>query len=309
MLRAQVAADLPGPPGLTPLPVLPTTAPLPAPPFVSVPGLANLRDVGGYPIAAQSGASQTAVRRGVLFRSAELSRVGEKGVAALRELNITHVFDLRSAKEFARKNDGESFHGHTDSMPTGWEAERVFVPVFLDQDYSPAAIAERFNDYADGTEGFVRAYSTILDAAVSPDNTYQPYRTILNHLGSSSSPSPILVHCTAGKDRTGLICAIVLALLGVKDDIIAHEYNLTDLGLASRKEEIVQQLISRPALFGDRPRAERMVTARYENMLATLAMIREKYGSVESYVVDHCRVSRETVEQLRKNLVVNVSDT
>jgi protein tyrosine/serine phosphatase len=44
-------------------------------------------------------------------------------------------------------------------------------------------------------------------------------------------------------------------------------------------------------------------------MLTTLAMIREKYGSVESYVVDHCRVSRETVEQLRKNLVVNVSDT
>jgi hypothetical protein len=62
---------------------------------------------------------------------------------------------------------------------------------------------------------------------------------------------------------TGLICAIVLALLGVKDDIIAHEYNLTELGLASRKEEIVQQLINGKALFGDRPRAERMVSARY----------------------------------------------
>ena len=62
---------------------------------------------------------------------------------------------------------------------------------------------------------------------------------------------------------TGLICALVLALCGVSDEVIAHEYSLTDLGLAPRKEEIVQQLI-RPgeALFGDRPQAERMVSAR-----------------------------------------------
>ncbi|KAK0633761.1 protein-tyrosine phosphatase-like protein [Immersiella caudata] len=302
-MGAQVGGDLPGGPSPTQLAV-----PLPPPPFVTAPGLANLRDVGGYPIAAQSKGSHAAVKRGVVFRSAELSKVGEEGVAALRELNITHVFDLRSAKEFSHGKDGESFHGHTDRMPTGWEAERVFVPVFLDQDYSPAAMAERFNAYSDGTEGFARAYSTILDAAASPDNAHQPFRTILTHLGSSNPPSPILVHCTAGKDRTGLICAIVLALLGVNDEIIAHEYSLTELGLASRKEEIVQQLIRGEALFGDRPRAERMVSARYETMIATLAMIRQKYGSVESYVVDHCRVSRETVERLRKNLVVNVSD-
>ncbi|KAK0655123.1 protein-tyrosine phosphatase-like protein [Cercophora newfieldiana] len=280
----------------------------PSPPFVNVPGLANLRDVGGYPIAAQPEQGQTAVRRGILFRSAELSKVEEPGVAALRDLKITHVFDLRSVKEFSHANAGENSHGHTDRMPAGWDAERVFVPVFLDQDYSPAAMAMRFKSYSDGPEGFVRAYSTILAAAASRNNSYEPFRTILNHLGSPTPPSPILVHCTAGKDRTGLLCALVLALLGVSDEIIAHEYSLTELGLASRKEEIVQQLIRGEALFGDRLRAERMVSASKETMMGTLAMVREKYGSVERYVVDQCRVSPETIQQLRKNLIVNVSD-
>jgi len=44
-------------------------------------------------------------------------------------------------------------------------------------------------------------------------------------------------------------------------------------------------------------------------MLGTLSMIRDKYGSVENYVVDQCLVPRETVEQLRKNLIVNITDT
>jgi len=137
---AQAAASLRGP---APLPVH-----YPTPPFVIVPGLVNLRDTGGYPIGAKHEPGSTAVRRGVLFRSAELSRVGDEGVAALRELNITHIFDLRSVKEFSKNNT----HGHTDRLPTGWDVERVFVPVFLDQDYSPAAIASRFTDYSDGVD-------------------------------------------------------------------------------------------------------------------------------------------------------------
>lgn len=62
---------------------------------------------------------------------------------------------------------------------------------------------------------------------------------------------------------TGLIVAIVLSLLGVEDEAIAHDYSLTDLGLAQRKEAIVQHLMETPGLFGDRARAETMVSSRY----------------------------------------------
>jgi hypothetical protein len=115
--------------------------PLPSPPFIHVPGLANLRDAGGYVIEGQPG---KAVRRGVLFRSADLTRLEDEGVALLRPLGITHVFDLRSVTELARD-------GHPP--PQTWEgAARVFVPVFLDKDYSPEALAVRFRNYSDGPE-------------------------------------------------------------------------------------------------------------------------------------------------------------
>lgn len=65
--------------------------------------------------------------------------------------------------------------------------------------------------------------------------------------------------CVTG---TGIIVAVVLSLLGVEDEVIAHDYSLTDLGLAERKEVIVQHLMETAALHGDRARAETMVGAR-----------------------------------------------
>lgn len=59
-----------------------------------------------------------------------------------------------------------------------------------------------------------------------------------------------------------MLVALLLSLCGLDDAAIAHEYSLTDLGLAPRKEEIVQHLIRGEALFGDRERAEKMVGAQ-----------------------------------------------
>ncbi len=75
------------------------------------------------------------------------------------------------------------------------------------------------------TQGFSKAYTDILNHARSS------YSVILRHL---ASPSPkMLMHCTAGKDRTGVLCGLILALCGVQDEIIAKEYQLTEQGLAA----------------------------------------------------------------------------
>lgn len=114
---------------------------LPSPPFIHVPGVVNLRDAGGYAIQGQPG---KAVRRGIVFRSADLSRLEDEGITVLRELGITHVFDLRSLPELAKANG---------QQPKTWEgATRVFVPVFLDRDYSPEVLALRFRNYTEGRE-------------------------------------------------------------------------------------------------------------------------------------------------------------
>jgi hypothetical protein len=103
---------------------------------------------------------------------------------------------------------------------------------------------------------------------------------------------------------------LILSLCGVDDETVAREYELTELGLAARKDEFVAHLLkvaesmNIEPMKGNPEAAKRMVGARRESMLATLAMIREKYGSVESYVIDHCRISPAAVDQIRKNLIV-----
>ncbi|KAI8966375.1 tyrosine phosphatase family-domain-containing protein [Daldinia sp. FL1419] len=275
---------------------------LPSPPFVPIAGLPNFRDLGGYPVD-----DSKIVRRGLIFRSSEPSKVTDDGVSKLQELGIAKVFDLRSAVEIEKGvRDGY------DWKIKEWDgASRHFVPVFLDEDYSPEALAVRYKNYSsEHAEGFVAAYSDILAAAASPENSYSPFKTILEHLASPSPspPAPCLIHCTAGKDRTGVICGLILSLCGVPDEIVAHEYSLTDLGLKSRHEELIAHLMSNPALQTHPTAARRMVSSQKEAMLGTLNKIRQTYGSVEKCVVDLGLLSQDGIRQLQNNLIVDVDE-
>lgn len=107
--------------------------------------------------------------------------------------------------------------------------------------------------------GFLEAYKNILLAASSND---KPYKVILAHLSSSDNPPPILMHCTAGKDRTGVLCALILSLCGVDDASVVQEYHLTDTGLQSRHQEFVDWLMKDPAMADNRPGAWRMISAK-----------------------------------------------
>ncbi|KAH7628376.1 protein-tyrosine phosphatase-like protein [Sordaria sp. MPI-SDFR-AT-0083] len=288
---------------------------LPSPPFISAPGLANLRDVGGYEIPSSSSSSsgnkkKKMVRKGVVFRSADTTKLTDEGVAVMQTLGIAHVYDFRSRLEFGQEDK-------PGTEPREWEgARRHWTPVFANVDLSPEAQAvkmRRFRDYTNGPEGFVRAYSTILAGAADPTNEYVPYRTIFKQLASSSSsstskPAPLLVHCSAGKDRTGLFVALLLALLCLPHEVIAHEYSLTDLGLAHRKSAIVDHVLADPAFDGDRAAAERMVSSRKEFMLATLQYIDAEYGGAEKYVIEKLGVTKEEVEKIREVMVVDVEE-
>lgn len=132
-----------------------TNIPLPTPPFIEIPGLRNFRDAGGYPISTNP---SKMVRRGIIFRSSEPSMVTDQGIALMNDkLGIKYVYDLRSQTEI----DKDAAHGGRQVKE--WAgAERVFVPVFSHEDYSPEAIAVRFSNFArEGTEvsavGAVRA--------------------------------------------------------------------------------------------------------------------------------------------------------
>ena len=118
----------------------PSEEPLPTPPFILIDGLANFRDIGGQRIQDQPG---RAVRRSVVFRSSEPSQLTEQGVSSLQSLGISRVYDLRSLLEIDNSIKREG--GRIRHWPG---AQRVHLPIFLEEDYSPAAIALRFRNFA-----------------------------------------------------------------------------------------------------------------------------------------------------------------
>ena len=110
-----------------------------SPPFVSsAPGLANLRDIGGYPIT-----STTSVRKSLIYRGPDPAPASPSSLAILHSLKITTVFDLRSQQQIDRAG------GHRD-LPG---IERIWAPVFDASEYTPEKAALRYAQYsAPGTK-------------------------------------------------------------------------------------------------------------------------------------------------------------
>jgi protein tyrosine/serine phosphatase len=169
------------------------------------------------------------------------------------------------------------------------------VPVFATKDYGPEEVAIRYKHYTSGTEGFVKAYQDIMNAGT------EAYGRVFRYL-AMEKPSPCLVHCTAGKDRTGVLVALLGLLGGVDHESVAREYALTDLGLEPLKPLFVERLLRNPALEGNREGVEVMVSSRRENMEGTIEMIEREFGGAEAYMKKLCGLSEEEVEMLRRNL-------
>jgi len=141
------------------------------------------------------------------------------------------------------------------------------------------------------------AYQAILE------NAPASYRQILLHIANEPS-EPMIIHCTAGKDRTGVISALILSLCGVDDRTVAFEYALTEIGLQEWKKGAVRGLAERLNLGLSTQEASNMLSAKAVNMRAFLNMMRERYGGAEAYVRDKCGMSVEDVANIRANMVV-----
>lgn len=231
-------------------------------------------------------------RPNFLFRSAEISEITETGMDQMRELNIRKVFDLRSDREMKKNNA---------YMPNIKDVDVVWTPVFKTEDYSDTTMAERYKRYSsDKVEAFMQLYSEILESGGPV------YGEILKHIRDKPQEG-CLFHCTAGKDRTGLIAAILLDLAGVGDDAIATDYFLTEYGRVPDREKVMKRLNS-VQYFAENPqRALNMLRARRETMLAFLNHLRQKYGGSEAYVKKYCKMTDQDIKIIRQNMLTTSS--
>ncbi|MFN0094532.1 MAG: tyrosine-protein phosphatase [Dehalococcoidia bacterium] len=231
-------------------------------------GAPNVRHLGGY--ATRYGRSTGAH----IVRSSSLHRLGSDGLGVLTSWGIRTVVDLRSEGE---RNEFPT----PDIAPLG--IERIVAAVF-EHDASPPALAPEF-------PGFAPIYQTFLETG------RDAYRSVIETLATTSGG--FLYHCAVGKDRTGVATALLLDLVGVADETIVEDYSQSGGLLAEMLPQWEEAMRGRGL---DASRAAALMASPREDMVATIAHLRDRYGDAEGYFLE-AGVSVGTIETARERLV------
>jgi len=274
------------------------------PRWKKVEGVANFRDIGGYESSKYKGKH---VRYNHMFRSADLSKATENGIAELKKLGIKVIFDLRFAEERGEKKVRE-IEG----------IKNINVPLLGDK--SPMLI-DKMNVYSrllSNCYSFVEVYKHILD------HSAEPLRIIFTYIKDHPS-DPFLFHCAVGKDRTGLLGILILSLLGVPEQIVCREYEQSEYGLACARGDIEKKMVAsfeaqspsfeaamNQKLANGRQNwtlrkqgLDNLLSSRYEVMLTTLDYLNEHYGGAEKYLQEQVGMKREDLESIKNHLLVD----
>lgn len=239
------------------------------PRLLTVPGTYNLRDVGGYEAAGG------VVRRGKLLRSDGLHRLGEPGRRALREIGVGLVIDLRDDFE-------------TQVMPDDLEGLDLDVRRFPVFEGSGASTA------TPGVE-LARVYETI---ALRHADVVGGVLTQL----AASGDTTTLVHCTAGKDRTGVVVAFALLAVGVDRSVVVEDYAASEANLAGEwLDAMVELAVRHGATDGPALRAL-MGGSPPEALDETIDLVEREHGSVTGYLRS-AGVGELDLARLRETLV------
>jgi protein-tyrosine phosphatase len=231
--------------------------------------ICNFRDVGGY--AARDGRTVQWQR---LYRADSLGWLAGDDLETFRALRVRTVIDLRHPFEVRKSGRVPETEGLSyQNLPI--EGRRWDIATFSEEQGVARYLADR---YLEVTEDGVGNLRTALETIARADN------------------APAVVHCAAGKDRTGLLIAMILSLVGVSEEDIVADYALT--GLATDRF-----LADWRTRHQDAPVWPGFGQAPAEAMRLFLTDLGERHGSIESYVTRVVGIDQATVEELRRSLL------
>lgn len=242
----------------------------------------NFRDVGGIP---SNGSGN--IMKGRIFRSATVDNIKREDISILSDLGIRTIIDLRAPKE-AKRSGRKTDNIVTLSLPLDFQqTTRDRLKPFLYKKGSEEILAEISN----------KLYLDILDAA-------NPVFKQIMELLVSENGAPVLIHCQAGKDRTGIIIALILLALGVSRQLIIEDFMKSNDELLPYFKKLL--LIRKIITFGYFP-AKRMlyvITVKERNINSILDRVETHYGGIEGYLASSgFDVSKLT--DLRKKFCTN----
>ena len=224
--------------------------------------LLNFRDPCGIEASGKG-----LLREGVLFRSANPDKLNNDDLQKLKSLDIKTVIDLRAPHEI-RKGHKSVDHAYKLSLPLDFQQttrERL-RPVIYKKD-SEDLISDISN----------AIYLEILDASGAV------FKQVMETLASTER-FPVLIHCQAGKDRTGIIIALILLSLGVERDVIISDFMKSNDELLPffKKQFLIRNILS----FGFFPYRNMLfaVQVKQRNIESVLDRIDNHYGGIESFM-------------------------
>jgi len=245
----------------------------------------NFRDYGGY------ATSQGRLRRGRLFRSAQHFDADDADLAKIGDLDLGAVIDLRGRSER---------EAAPCPRPSGFDAAVILVDEeTATQAPHVEAVRGGVMDVTEARAAMLRAYRSL------------PFRPVLRRLYMryfavvADTDRPTLIHCLAGKDRTGIAVALFHHLVGVHRDDMMADYLLTNT-VGNIEARVRAGGAHIKALFGDMSddglRAVMSVEPEYLD--TAFATMTERYGSVDGYLCDALEVTAERRDRIVARLVV-----
>jgi protein-tyrosine phosphatase len=229
----------------------------------------NLRDVGGYPTA-----DKREVAWGRLYRSDSPAHLDGEDLERFAKLGIRTVIDLRYPDEIERNGRVPDLPGLT--FYNFSVEHRPYDQTIIDPSVDPAPFfAERYAEVA--ADGVVELRQTL---------------EVIAGVGEL----PLLFHCHSGKDRTGIVAAVVLSLLGVSRDDVIEDFALTNRARSRFLADRVANDLPIPEWSG-------FGRAPADAMRMFLAGIDERYGSVQGYARDGLGVTDDVFDALKARLL------
>ncbi|MEH6552141.1 MAG: tyrosine-protein phosphatase [Pseudomonadales bacterium] len=245
----------------------------------------NFRDMGGY-----DAANSRHVKWGRLYRSGKLNKLSDQDVALMADLDIGVICDFR-------------WHPEREREPTLLPI--LNAPHVAALGISPGSMESFFGElvHSSATPEDMASFMVALNRDLALCYAEQ-YQSMLKHMLSLENKQ-LLIHCAAGKDRTGFGAAVILSALGVSREDIMTDYLLSNQYLPIDRE--VESMIERyrdqfPQNF-DPAVLRPMYEVRPEYLSAAFEEIDEKFDSVEEYLDRHLALSAKDLEKLRREFL------
>lgn len=246
---------------------------------VNIPGIQNFRDLGGYPIYT----THRRTRWGMLYRSGAIGHLDGSAIQELKNIGIKTIVDLRTAPEAGRRQPALQQAFNLVSIPIMAGSMEETLKGIEDRSIRSDTvyrIVERMNRQL--VSQHTHEFRQVFDVLLNKDNY------------------PVVIHCTTGKGRTGIMSALILASLGINEELIMDDYRLSNdyfnipaatryaYHLPVRSQEAITTMFS----------------AREEFLNAAREEAERTYGDIDTYLRKGVGLSKKEMKKLQEILTI-----